>query len=393
MFRTDYSPNRLEASKQGLLRYVLGRVNHDANVGSNSSFGLVIINKSAKKIFNINDNAKYDQFSQYFKSLKSHGTSALGESIGKAIKILIEDLRTNGARSPKILIISDGKASPSKVDPIKMANLSQQLGMKIDTIRIGEVEHFNILKQISDISGGIYNFADNTQTIERFADELAVANIDFSPASPLKSKNIISRKVLKKIAAPLLSEKEMRKGTEDQKSLIARLRGTKSFEKCSICFQSDDPISKTNFSISGRYCPNCATPLHISCASMWAKNQDKQGDGTVFRCVHCLYLLKIPASVQTAVRMHQTIKKDMKYEQKKTHQVKSCNVKIVRAKLLGDSALYSDCPVCNSIFEENDQVVKCGNNHCNAIYHKECFEKKLINHICKSCGTKLITLF
>ena len=72
--------------------------------------------------------------------------------------------------------------------------------------------------------------------------------------------------------------------------------------------------------------------------------------------------------------------------------VKSFNVKPQIAKTLGESALYSACPVCSGIFDEDDQVVKCGNPDCNAIYHLPHFEK-LPGHECKICGTKLIRLF
>ncbi len=392
MFRTDYSPNRLEACKTGILNFMQTRINHDGAVGSSSAYSLVIINDAARKVFDFSDTASFDQFTTYFETLACHGRSALGEGVGMAIKILIEDIRTNGARSPKIIIFSDGKYTQSKVDPIKMANLSQQLGIRMDTIRVGDVEHFSILKQLADTTGGLYNYANNATLIVNYVNELATSNIELPSSNLSKSKENVSTKVLKKIAAPLLDESEMNRGTKDQKGLLERLRGTKSYERCSICFQPNDPYSKTSFSISGRFCPNCATPMHTTCASMWAKNQDKQGDGTVFRCVHCLYLLKIPASVQTAVRMHQSLKKDMKGAQGRSHTPQSFPVSQAVASSYGEEAMYSACPVCDGIFEEDDQVLKCGNPDCHAIYHLKCFNK-LTNHACKSCGAKMTRLF
>ena len=55
---------------------------------------------------------------------------------------------------------------------------------------------------------------------------------------------------------------------------------------------------------------------------------------------------------------------------------------------LGADAIYKSCPVCNYIFEENQQVVKCGNPECKTLYHVECFQN-LENGQCKSCGVKL----
>ena len=65
------------------------------------------------------------------------------------------------------------------------------------------------------------------------------------------------------------------------------------------------------------------------------------------------------------------------------------NVHPVAAGSLGDAALYSACPICNGIFEEDEQVISCGNQMCNAIYHMDCFSK-LPDGTCKSCGSRLI---
>ena len=74
-------------------------------------------------------------------------------------------------------------------------------------------------------------------------------------------------------------------------------------------------------------------------------------------------------------------------------QISPQETEIVPAELinvseLGEDALYTSCPVCNYIFEENQQIVKCGNSECEALYHIDCF-KKLENGHCKSCSVKL----
>ena len=268
---------------------------------------------------------------------------------------------------------------------MKRAGLAQQMGMHIDGFRLGEVEHFNVLKRIADLTEGKYSYSNDTQSLLKSAQDLGESNIQAHGAAYQKGKGM--QNVLKKIAAPLLTEAEMSKGSEGQQDLIARLGGTKSFQKCSVCFMADDPISKTSFSISGRYCPNCATPIHTSCASMWAKNNDKESDGTVFRCPHCFYLLSIPSAVQTTMKMHQEIKKEIKTTQANAPTSQTFRVVPVIAGNLGDAALYSACPVCNGIFEEDEAVIKCGNSMCNAIYHQNCFAN--LNGTCKSCGSKL----
>ncbi|TFH30537.1 MAG: VWA domain-containing protein [Promethearchaeota archaeon] len=392
MFRADYSPNRLDASKQAILDFIEARTNSDKENGSASAFGLVVIRSSAEKIFDMADAAQYGNFEEYFTNLACGGTTALGDGLGLAIKILIEDIRTNGARIPRILLISDGTITHTNIDPNKMGSLAKQLGMRVDCMLLGEMQAYNVLRQISETTNGKFTHTNNLDAMQRFARDLAVSNF-LPPGSKADgSKNRIPQAILKKIASPLLTESEMSIGSQDQKEIIARLRGTKSYEKCSICFQANDPISKTEFNISEGMCSNCGTPMHYSCASQWAKNQNKGGDGTIFRCVHCLYLLKIPASVQTAVQMAQNLKKEIRAENIQNLDSKTVNVQPVLAGTLGETALYSACPVCSGIFEDDEHVIKCGNRMCNAIYHMHCFDK-LDDHQCKVCGYKLVQMF
>jgi len=385
MYRSDYSPNRLEACKQGILNFISSRIENEAAMGGTTAFAFIVIKDKPQMIFNLFDGAKFNEFLKSLNEIKCGGINTLGEGIGMAIKILIEDIRTNGARVPRILLFSDGKYKTRQIDPMKMAMLAKQLTMHIDTIRVGDVEHSNIMKRLSENTEGKYYYSNNVQGILSTTSDLAQSNFEAPGSSYQKGKIKILNAVLKKIAKPLLTEAEMNKGSNDQKEVLARLRGTKQYDKCSICFQSDDPISKTGFRISGRFCPNCAMPMHMSCASMWAKSQDKTGDGTVFRCVHCLYLLKLPASVQTAVRMHSEVKK----RGIKRKEIQTFNVSPISTKKLGSLALYSACPVCNGIFEEEETVIKCGNPNCKAIYHMNHFDQ-LPESICKLCRNKLV---
>jgi hypothetical protein len=386
MFRADYEPNRLEASKRGIMNLIHSRHRKEAEHGGNSA--LATIQDVPHLLTNFNDYLSEEKIQDIIDQIFTKGASPLGDGIGFAIKALIEDIRTSGARIPRIMIFSDGKSTQSKVDPLKMGRLAKQMGIRIDTIRLGDVSHHNMLSQIAQVTGGTYFFANNASEIMDATTQLAMPNIMPSGSNYRKKSGIVSRKVLKKIAVPLRTESEMKKGSANEKELISRIRGTKSYQKCGICFQSKDPISQTGFNISGRYCSSCGTPMHFSCASKWGLSQDKDGDGTVFRCVHCLYLSLIPVSVQTAVQMHQNVKKQMK----SNRGISTFNVTVQIARKLGESALYSACPVCSGIFEEDDPIIKCGNPDCNAIYHLPHFEK-LPEHICKVCGSKLVRLF
>ena len=251
MYRSDYSPNRLGACKTAILGFIQSQRKHDQS----SSFGLITFNENADVIYDVTANADYGQFETAFEDIRCLGGSALGEGIGKAIKLLIEDIRKAGAKVPRVLIFSDGKYSQSKVNPLKMAQLAQQLGIKIDAFRLGEVEHFNVMKRLSELTEGKYIYSNDAVSLLNSAKDLGESNVEAHGAAYQKSKSY--NMVLKQIAVPLMTEAEMNQGSESQKDLISQIRGTKTFQKCCVCFSENDPTTKSNFSISGRFCPNC----------------------------------------------------------------------------------------------------------------------------------------
>jgi len=58
----------------------------------------------------------------------------------------------------------------------------------------------------------------------------------------------------------------------------------------------------------------------------------------------------------------------------------------INFKDLDSDELFNSCPVCNFIFEEGQEILKCDN--CKTLYHETCF-KDLRNKQCKNCGVKL----
>lgn len=371
MARTDYHPNRLEACKQAILSFIKSRLNHVT-----SNFALVTFGSKVKKVL---DFANYvTPFEEALPDLTLGGRSALGDGVAMGIQILIGELRKVGAKVPRILIFSDGKYSETSIDPVKMAKLCKGLSIYIDTIRLGAVEHFNIMKRLAGMTDGQYSYCNDAQDMLRTSIKLAEEqtsregfNKDAMSAGPL----------LEKIAGNLLKPAEL---SNDQKTMIDNFLG-KNKEKCVICFQSEDPVSKTPFHISGRYCPNCHQPMHTHCAAMWAQNDEKSTD-TTFRCPHCFYLLKIPKSVQKAKQLHDAMKASASATEQRE---RTFHVETLKARVYGDRALYNACPVCHMIFEEDEDVIACTNEECNAIYHVGCFHK-LRESYCKSCGAKLV---
>ncbi|MBY9006448.1 MAG: VWA domain-containing protein [Candidatus Lokiarchaeota archaeon] len=377
MFRSDYSPSRLVCCISALKKLVKERFRIDPS----SSFAIIRFSNNAEKLLNFT-NIEEDIF-KILDSLSIKGTSAIGEALALSIKLIIEELRKIAAKVHKILLISDGNYTKTAVDPLKMARIAQGLSIKIDTFRLSSGGKLNILKRLSDVSSGKYYYNNDEITLIDSAVGFANSNIKSSG----KIVNSVQNPAfLRKIAANLLRVQDL---TKDQEQRVKQIKGLADYKKCSICFSDKDIVTKGSFYLTGRYCPNCQTPYHIHCLSQWAEssgNAKLRSSGTC-RCPHCYYLLKIPTEVSQAQRL-----KILTEMQSSTvpgpKSIEVVSALKIKASFLGDEALYNSCPVCNMIFEENQEIVKCGKYKCGMLYHFDCFSK-LHNSICKNCGSKL----
>jgi hypothetical protein len=263
-----------------------------------------------------------------------------------------------------------------------MARLAQGLNVKIDSFRLGELSPQNTLKRMSDLTEGNYYYSNDDQSLLQAAHELAISNI--KTYGDGTSSLIENPAFLRKIAADLLRVQDL---TKDQEQRLLQIRGLADYKKCSICFSDENPYTKSSFYISGRYCPNCQTPYHVHCLSSWANSQKekKMKQAGAVRCPHCFYLLKIPTEVSQAQKLTSLSKPVIKAN-KEPEPPEISHVDQVDFSDLDSDAMFSSCPVCNFIFEEDQIILRCGN--CETLYHERCF-KELTNSRCKKCGVKL----
>lgn len=376
MYKNDYKPTRLQACVDAIKKLIKERLDLD----SSSAFSIVRFSENAEKLNDFTNIEK--ELFESLDELNIGGESALGDALALSIKIIIEELRKIMAKVPKILVFSDGNFTKTAVDPVKMARLAQGLSIKIDTFRIGEVSQLNVLKRLSDLSGGNYYYSNSISSLLDSAHQCAESNVR---RRGLKSEKLInSPQFLRKIAANLLRVQDL---TKSQEMRIKQLRGQADYKKCTICFSESDPYSKGSFYLTGRYCPNCKAPFHIHCLTAWASSQSDQTliDSGTCRCPHCFYLLKIPTEVSQAQKL-KTLTKFSTSKASGTTESEILPAELINTDDLGDMILYKSCPVCNLIFEENQQIVRCPN--CNTLYHLECF-KQLTDSHCKSCYKKL----
>ena len=376
MYRKDYAPNRLEASKKAIQNLVSTRLKDDPS----TSFAIITISDKPKTVLDF-INAEATIIGE-INALEFKGNSALGDALASAIQKLISELRKVGAKVPRILVVSDGNFTKTSVDPIKMANLASKLNIKIDTFRLGEVSHVNLLKRLSDITKGQYYYNNNSASMIESAKKFADSNVkDYTMSIKTAIENPA---FLRKIAANLLRTQDL---TKDQEERIKQIRGEADYKKCVICFADKCPYTAGTFFTEGRYCPNCSTPMHLHCAAEYAKSakDEKQKESGTFRCPHCFYLLKIPSEVQQISKLSELRRPE---HPSRGGGADLFHVKMQKAEELGEESMYNACPACHMIFEEGQDVVKCGNPECTAMYHFNCFEK-LEDTRCSNCGVEL----
>ncbi|TXT62292.1 MAG: von Willebrand factor type A domain protein [Promethearchaeota archaeon] len=377
MFRRDYEQSRFNSSINAIKTLVSERLSSD-----NSRFGIVTFSNAARKVLDFTNSEP--EILNALESLHIKGCSALGDALGLSIKMIIEELRKLVESMPKILIISDGNYTKTAIDPLKMARLAQGLNIKIDTFRLGEVSHLNILKRLTDLTNGTYYYINDLETLKE--SSIAFANSNVVPKSTTYKSPIENPSFLRKIAANLLRVRDLTKSMEQK---LKQIRGVANYKKCSICFSDVDPHTKGSFYLTGRYCPNCQAPFHIHCLAGWADSQDDtllKRSGTV-RCPHCFYLLKIPTEVTQAQKL-KILSGSRTVTSLDSKNIEEFTVDKIEAHRLGVQARYNACPVCNTIFEKDQDIIKCPK--CETLYHyEECFPK-LHDGTCRNCGSRLI---
>ncbi|MHA1846658.1 MAG: hypothetical protein ACTSXU_03355, partial [Promethearchaeota archaeon] len=253
----------------------------------------------------------------------------------------------------------------------------------IDTINLGIADSRDILRQVAEICGGEYLQISDQGILKNALESLARV-LPRGTREYLKSK----KPLLSDLAGELVAFQDM---SDSQKALVEKLSQSERY-KCIICFKSECPICKQPFFADGRYCPNCGSPMHLHCAAKWAA-ADTKTDSNVFRCPHCFYLLKVPATVLKVQELRERLQlqKEWGHKEKKEEspEIAKDLVNKVTPDEIGDAILTAVCPVCDNIFEDEEYLYECGNLDCNALYHPDCFEKlkdKKGNYICKNCG-------
>ncbi|WP_441656222.1 vWA domain-containing protein [Fibrella aquatica] len=172
MTETDLRPNRLAAARQVAKSFVSGR--------KNDRIGLVIFAGEAHSLCPLTTD--YALLQQYIRELNPAMIRTTGTAIGDALARSINRLRDSPAKSKVLILLSDGDNTAGNLDPLTVARLAQNFGVKIYTIAVGKrtrssdtlgiTTQFDegILKTIATVGqGGFFRANDAGQLRQVFA--------------------------------------------------------------------------------------------------------------------------------------------------------------------------------------------------------------------------------
>ncbi|MFX1299101.1 MAG: VWA domain-containing protein [Promethearchaeota archaeon] len=275
MARKDFKPNRLDAVKEALITFIRQKLDIDKT----DRFALVTFSTNAKIVQELTNDPK--KIVNVLKNITPQGISSLGEGLAVALHVVSDQILKQGNNINRIIVISDGKPWLGTVDPLEKARIMGEVGVIVDTVELTSQRAswgHNILESIS-ILGEYYQVSD-----------LNYLNLTMRTLSHKKDVYELKKTTpkLHLIAEYLLNPKDL---TEE---LADAIKQVSKEEKCVICRTLNCNICGTND--CGRLCPYCKTFLHLCCAKKWSE-ESKMVEANVFRCPHCLFLLRLPEEI------------------------------------------------------------------------------------------------
>jgi len=362
MVRKDFKPNRLIVALNAVNNFIHTKFIIDPKDRiALLSFGDIISKLSP---FTYEE----EKLVSSLKKVQIGGNGQLHDGIAFALQLLVEEMRKLGGKTHRIFIISDSK----------LVSIATGLGIFIDTCQLGTEEVYteNIFKKIARDTGGEYGFFNNSKAIMN-------AGMSFASKKDAKTTTDYFAPNKQEDIAPLVSDIALplrRPSILDIRLMMSK--DGSGQEKCQICHSLKAPLTNADFYSEGRYCPSCDRPMHISCATMWAKKSEYSEN--VFRCPFCYFLLELPAYAAKLIKENPEDEPKIKLlsqdDSKSTHMI------LIREENVTE--INVSCNYCYSIFLGDYNVYQC--EKCKSYYHEPCLEK-MNNEIqaCRNCGAKI----
>lgn len=126
MLAEDFTPNRLEASKNIAMQFISGR--------ENDKMGLVVF--SGEAFTQCPLTVDHAVLMNYFKEVKS-GMIEDGTAIGVGLATAVNRLKDMDNPSKVIILLTDGENNKGQVSPKDAAGLASEFGIRVYTIGVG----------------------------------------------------------------------------------------------------------------------------------------------------------------------------------------------------------------------------------------------------------------
>ena len=178
MMAMDFRPNRLEACKNVMKSFIENR--------PNDRIGLVVYAGEAYTKCPLTSD--HTTLLRLLESVK-FGVIDDGTAIGDGLGTAINRLRESKAKSKVIALLSDGVNNTGHIDPYSVAEIAQELGIRVYTIGCGTIGEAPVsiqgrtlymkveideplLKTIAQKTGGKYFRAQNKTRLQEVYDEI-----------------------------------------------------------------------------------------------------------------------------------------------------------------------------------------------------------------------------
>jgi len=171
MQETDLVPNRLDAAKMVIERFVKRR--------PNDRLGLVVFGRDAYT--HVPLTLDHGTFLRMLNELQIGVIDGRGTAIGNGIGVSLNRLRHSDAKSKVIIVLTDGDNNAGNISPVQAARFAQTLGVKIYTILAGDNRvtggadpedgrprqpvNPKLLEEIASMTGGAPYLATDTRAL------------------------------------------------------------------------------------------------------------------------------------------------------------------------------------------------------------------------------------
>ena len=185
MLAKDLQPNRLEATKEVAAQFISDRVTDRIGlvVYAGESFTKTPVTSDKALVLNSLEDIEYNDILEG------------GTAIGMGLATAVNRLKDSKAESKVIILLTDGVNNAGFIDPKIASELAVEFGIKVYTIGVGsngmalspvaimpngQFQYQNVpveidedlLKQIADMTGGLYFRATDNEKLEEIYEEI-----------------------------------------------------------------------------------------------------------------------------------------------------------------------------------------------------------------------------